>query len=409
MAGIIEMNMKTDPLKNVSGYQAEQIQIDEKKDTVEGRAAGIIARNSPLMQLAETRAKQGQNAKGTLNSSMAVQAGGAAVLDKAVEIAQPDAAMSYDAKKTNVGANNAASQFNAGSKNQIAGQQLVGQQAIEQIGAQGAEQRKNIGAQGEVESRLITERGQVEKDIQLAVQAGDIAGRERLMDRQGQIDRELQELRGQQNIEGIQAQGAINKDLQKLDQNFQFVMQELKGTQAKELEQMANENRLLIQSSQSASMLFSQISASMAEILAQPDIPADQKAALIAKQSAILQSGLTVIGAAADFDFSGLLDFSGLGNTTGTPTPGPRPATQPVQAPTGSGSDPITNSNPVANEIRDIRTRFQGTGAGAENRALEDMYQYFVDQGYTKQMAATALGVDVATVDRNLAKIGKTL
>ncbi len=56
----------------------------------------LIKEDSPLMQRAAVRADQQANKRGLMNSSMAVQAGQAAVLDQAASIAQADA----DAKNT---------------------------------------------------------------------------------------------------------------------------------------------------------------------------------------------------------------------------------------------------------------------------------------------------------------------
>lgn len=59
--------------------------------TVQGQVKSIIDQNSPLMQQAETRSLQNMNTRGLINSSMAVGAGQAAVLDAAMPIASQDA------------------------------------------------------------------------------------------------------------------------------------------------------------------------------------------------------------------------------------------------------------------------------------------------------------------------------
>ncbi len=101
--------------------------------TVQGQVKDIIADNSPIMQQAETRALQKANARGLMNSSIAVGAGQSAVLDEALPMAQQDAAM-YGAQnqvnsqnsqlQTNVALNNSAaandiSKFNASESNQV--------------------------------------------------------------------------------------------------------------------------------------------------------------------------------------------------------------------------------------------------------------------------------------------------
>ena len=80
--------------------------------TVEGRVKGIIEKNSPLMQLADTQAKQEANQRGLLNSSLAVGASQDAMTRAALPIAQADAITAATAGKYGADSANAASQFN---------------------------------------------------------------------------------------------------------------------------------------------------------------------------------------------------------------------------------------------------------------------------------------------------------
>lgn len=183
MPGIIRSAIETqDPLNKITGYEAEKPEVNEGKDTVQGQIEGIIAKNSPLMQQARTRAKQAQNQKGTLNSSMAIQAGQAAVYEAALPIAQQDAATNYDANKTGVISSNQASEFTANAANTGAIVERQGQQNIEQIeaqsgasinqmreankhtleqiGATGEQTRQNIEAQGATDVTKISAQGQ---------------------------------------------------------------------------------------------------------------------------------------------------------------------------------------------------------------------------------------------------------
>lgn len=142
-------------------YEAERVTV-EPGDTVEGRIDNIVNKNSPIMQRAATRAKQAANSRGLLNTSMAVEAGQAAVLDAAMPIASQDAQTSFAAKQLN---------------------QNAGNRALE------------LSGQTEAQSRLMKEKGEI--DLQL--QSADAQTRERLLERQGQINTELQVLRGEQS------------------------------------------------------------------------------------------------------------------------------------------------------------------------------------------------------------------
>ena len=107
--------------------QPTQIPATQPVATVEQGVQGIIAQNSPLQQLAETRSNQKMNQTGVLNSTMAIGAGQAALYDAAVPIAASDAQAkntaqrdtfqvqaNKDAAATQVEANKAAAQFDVG-------------------------------------------------------------------------------------------------------------------------------------------------------------------------------------------------------------------------------------------------------------------------------------------------------
>jgi hypothetical protein len=61
------------------------------QDTVAGQMQGLLASNSPYMKAATSAADQGMNAKGLLNSSMAISAGHKAAIESAMPIATQDA------------------------------------------------------------------------------------------------------------------------------------------------------------------------------------------------------------------------------------------------------------------------------------------------------------------------------
>lgn len=124
-----------------------QYTLNPATDTTGGQLSKIIDQNSPLMQQAATAGRQGANARGLLNSSIAVGAAQGAVLNAATPIAQQNAAASLqtgltntsnrqNTNLTNANATNTAHQFNAqaqnaiqklkiGQSNQIALQNLV--------------------------------------------------------------------------------------------------------------------------------------------------------------------------------------------------------------------------------------------------------------------------------------------
>lgn len=101
-----------------TGFQGAQTQVNQPTDTVAGQITGLIDANSPLMQQAARRANEAANAKGLLNSSIAVGAGQEAVMDRALPIATQDANTYTNTRLANQNSTNAGLQFSAAAQNQ---------------------------------------------------------------------------------------------------------------------------------------------------------------------------------------------------------------------------------------------------------------------------------------------------
>ena len=109
----------------VERYQAQGVATTPEM-TIEGRMARLMDPNDPRNQQIATQAKQQANARGVMNTSMGdtmIQDG---IIRNAINIAQPDAAMTADNAKFSAAAGNMASQFNAGAQNTM-GLQVQGQ------------------------------------------------------------------------------------------------------------------------------------------------------------------------------------------------------------------------------------------------------------------------------------------
>ena len=101
------------------------------KETVAGQVNDLLKQDNPIMQTARTQAGQAANARGLLNSSMAVQSGEQAAINSALPIAQSDAATYHDTAMQNMAAQNTAGQFNSNAANQLQLQGLRGDQATQ--------------------------------------------------------------------------------------------------------------------------------------------------------------------------------------------------------------------------------------------------------------------------------------
>jgi hypothetical protein len=95
---------------------------------VSDRLNSLMDQNSPYLQLARLQSDQGAVARGLLNSSIAVGAGQAAAIDRALPIATGDANAMNQASRDNATFQNQASEFNTSASNQFA---LANKQALD--------------------------------------------------------------------------------------------------------------------------------------------------------------------------------------------------------------------------------------------------------------------------------------
>lgn len=234
MAGIITTNIdKDDPLKSVAGYEAERVTTGAE-DMVENRVAGIIAKNSPLMKQAQTAAAKSMNARGLLNSSMAIGAAQDATIRTALPIAQQDAQTSFQGKLANQQAGNAALSQTAQAQTEGALQQHQGIISKELQQMQGGQQLEQIEKQGEIQKLLQELQGQQSMEQLLA--RGDldqrlqgIIGQQRLAEiaASGDVQKLIQELQGQQQLQQIAAQGDQQRTTQQMIQEHQVQLAQL--------------------------------------------------------------------------------------------------------------------------------------------------------------------------------------
>lgn len=113
-------------------YNATTSQVNAPTETVQGQVGSILATDNPLMQRARTLATQQMAQRGLVNTSMNAGAGVAAMTDKALQIATPDAATYSNRALANMDASNAANQFNVAQTNDLFkfGENIESQKAL---------------------------------------------------------------------------------------------------------------------------------------------------------------------------------------------------------------------------------------------------------------------------------------
>lgn len=285
------------PAATYDGAQATASKWEVKPDqTVQGQIKAIIDENSPLQQQAETRSLQKMNARGLMNSSIAVGAGQSALYDAAAPIAAADAATyaragEFDAgakqqvNLANQGSTNTAKQFNAGSTNQVNSQN------------------------SQLQTNVALNNASLNTDI-------------------------------------AKFNASSSNELLKLGMDAQ-TKRELAGVEAT--------YKMLMQSSASASDLYKQMVLNASTIMSNKDMDAATKATAINNQVALLNNGLGVIGQIGNLNLANLLTFDavpggGAASTTqqaalaaqataaATVAPAPAPSAAPASTPADGNS-----------------------------------------------------------------------
>jgi hypothetical protein len=101
------------------GYNPSSITITPEMN-VQEQVNGILARGGPMMERAGAQGTRYANRRGLLNSTMGAEASQNAVIDKALDIAVPDAQMRYNVALANQQSINRSREFTADAGNQAA-------------------------------------------------------------------------------------------------------------------------------------------------------------------------------------------------------------------------------------------------------------------------------------------------
>ena len=230
--------------------------VNPETESVAGQLNTILAKGSPLIDVARSGAMETANSRGLLNSSIAAGAGEKAAIETALPIAQQDAATYSQAAGVNQAASNTGKLFNAGSVNTSnLNQAQAGNTSLQTTQA------------GQIQSNLSAQAGRIQSDLS--------------------------------------AQAATQ------ERTTQTLIQQMRGDQATTLANIESQYKQLTQTNAGAANFFAETQKQLVSALGNPNTSADQKASEVSAINATLQSGLAVIGAIANLDLGGLLNFSG--------------------------------------------------------------------------------------------------
>lgn len=325
--------------------------------TVQSQLQNIIASGSPLMEQAETNAKNVMNQRGLINSSQAITAGDNSVIAAATPIAQQDAATYATAAEQTAQAANAASlqnsslgtqtsQFNAGQGNAALSQAATASNTAAVTAQQIAGQTTIQGMQDTVNQSIAQ------------LQANTSLSTAQLSAATQQIVANIQ---ANTSITNQQAQDLSQQVITQMNNTAALANIQANGQVSAQLATINNANSQLMQSDQAAQSFYSQSLVNLSNIINNTNLSDAQKTQALQDGVQELNDGLAAIsqisgtpGVQSTLNFSdGTVDPS-TGEITGPNVASAAPATvaastpapAPVPSPVPSVSD-VGASNPA--------------------------------------------------------------
>lgn len=240
----------------------------------------ITSQDSPLIKRARQEGLVNANRRGLLNSSIAAGAAEGAIVDRATPLAQQNAQILQQQRLQNQTDTNRSREVSSGRETDVsvfnAGQSNDTSRLNAQLGTDIA--RRNADAADEM--------ARLDAQMQTAVSQGNAELANQVRIRQAELQQQV-------NLENAAAQNrsreqvlAINADL-----NKQF----LANTGAIDLATIQGRFEQLISSNATAGNLYSAYFNSIAQVMANKEIPPDRVAQSIQVQQQLLESGLRLI------------------------------------------------------------------------------------------------------------------
>ena len=324
-----------------TGYTALGAKTEDWKVNDDQTVAGLVAKytdpSSAVMQRAQSQALQQANGLGLKNSSIAAGAGTAAMLDRALSMATPDAATYADAGKFNAGAKNtasladqqaanAASQFTAAAKNSAAAADAEAVNTARQFeaGAQNTASSQNAQASNQLQGQQL---GLLANAMGQNAQAQNSAS-EATAQRQTQV--------------GLaQYDAAMRAAMQDADAQTKVMLSDMDAQMKTSLAGIEAEFKTQMQTSQSAAAMYSETIKAIGAIMTDKDMDAGNKQNMINQQMTALRNSLSL--QAAITKIPGLDNLingvnAGVAGAPAAPAPAPAPAKEP--APSRGGEAP---------------------------------------------------------------------
>ncbi len=258
----------------------------DKNQTVAGQLDNVIGQGSPLLDKAQADARQAANNRGLINSSMAAGAGTAALLDRALQIATPDAA-------TYAG----AGRYNADVGNNVAARN---QDAINRASEFGANAENNVS---QFNAQSQNQAGQFNAQAQTNVSLANAQASNQAASQTAQLGFEAAKLNQNQAFQtaAMEYDAAFKSAMANADAANKVQLVQLDGQIKQGLMDVEARYKNQMQASQSAANMYAQTMQEIGKIMNNPDLDGPAKQNLInqlmssLKNSLELQAGISTI------------------------------------------------------------------------------------------------------------------
>lgn len=272
------------------------------EQTVAGQIKDIIASGSPLMQQAEANAKNMMNQRGLINSTQAITAGQSALYDKAMPIATADAARYATASDKTTDAKNTSLQFNAAADNTAAIAKL---QSDTTLSAQDMQDKTSVILQ-DTQAKLQTYLSQLSSNTTLTAQQMATEAQKAVAAANNVSQQAIAHIQADTSLSVEDKQSATQKIIAQMNNDNSKAIQSMvnegalanikaNGAVSVEVEKLTEANKTLLQTSASASQIYTQMLQTMSAITTSNTLTADQKTTALNNAVQQLNSAMSVM------------------------------------------------------------------------------------------------------------------
>lgn len=293
----------TGALSQAAGAVGEQADLTSEQQ-VDAELARILGQDSPLLARAKQEAMRTANRRGLQNTSIAVGAAQGAMVDRALPMAQQNAAQGFQRTLANAGFRQEANLFTASEQNRLTALEAELGTQVNVFNADQLNQAESLAAQ----MRMAQEQQNTEAYNRASLQFTELQ-------RSAEAQRADIAFAGEQQRSAEQQ--AYNQQI--IDRVSQINEQYLRGTQAMDLATIQGTYNQIIATNSTAGSMYQSYFSGIASVMSNPDMTPSQIASSVNVMQRQLEASLRLI------EEMNNMDFGGVG--TGAPGGGSRPVT----------------------------------------------------------------------------------